>query len=189
MLSSSKETGVHFVRHGFRVWFLAFLTAGLMTGCALSPENNQSESQQDGASKAPSADALSDTDLCACDSPIATDHFDAALQQLAVGDYEAARESLTQHGASGLDQASQESNVGLDLIDAIAAQNLEPNSDEADPVSARGSALRLLLALIVDLQNQIAEAEADNAQMRVELEKREEALKRLRELTLGQPES
>jgi hypothetical protein len=48
--------------------------------------------------------------------------------------------------------------VGLDLIDAIAAQNLEPNSDEADPVSARGSALRLLLALIVDLQNQIAEA-------------------------------
>ena len=177
------------MRHGFRVWFLAFLTTGLMTGCALSPENSQSESQQDGASKTSSADALSDTDLCACDSPIAADHFDSALQQLAVGDYEAARESLILHGASGLDQASQESNVGLDLIDAIVAQNLEPNSDEADPVSARGSALRLLLALIADLQNQIAEAQADNAQMRIELDKREEALKRLRELTLGQPES
>jgi len=177
------------VRHEFRVWVLAFITGGLMTGCALPPDNTRSESQQEASSKASSAEALSDAALCACDSPIATDHFDAALQQLGAGDYEAARESLTQHGASGLDQASQESNAGLDLIDAIIAQDLQPNSDETDLVSARGSALRLLLALIADLQNQIAEAQADNAQMKVELEKRDEALKRLRELTLGQPES
>ena len=189
MLSSSKETGVHYVRRGFRVWVLGFLTAGFMTGCALAPEDNQSGSQQEPTAETSSSEALSDGALCACDSPTATDHFDAALEQLAVGDYEAARVSLTQHGASGLDQAAQESNVGLDLIDAIAAQNLEPNGAEADPISARGSALRLLLALIVDLQNQVARAQADNTQMKVELEKREEALKRLRELTLGQPES
>jgi hypothetical protein len=49
--------------------------------------------------------------------------------------------------------------------------------------------LRLLLALIADLQDQIAQAQADNAQLSVELDKREDALKRLRELTLGQPEA
>jgi hypothetical protein len=44
------------------------------------------------------------------------------------------------------------------------------------------------LALITDLQDQIADAQAENALQAVELEKREDALKRLRELTLGQPE-
>ena len=49
--------------------------------------------------------------------------------------------------------------------------------------------MRMLLALIDELQDEIAALQANNAELAVELEKREEALKRLRELTLGQPES
>ena len=189
VLSSLKEREVHYVRRGLRVWILGFLTAGFLSGCAVSPESNQGTPQEEAAAKTPSAGAPSDDALCACDAVGAVDHFDAALQQLASGDYEAARASLAQHGTSGLDEAAQESIAGLDLINALAAQNPEPDGAEATPVSARGSVLRLLLALIADLQGQLANAQAENALIAVELEKREEALKRLRELTLGQPEA
>ena len=47
----------------------------------------------------------------------------------------------------------------------------------------------LVLALIAGLQQQVAELSAENTALAVDLEKREEALKRLRELTLGQLEA
>ena len=176
------------MRRGFRVWVLGFFAAGLLTGCVLSPESNQSEPHQDASSKEENAEAVPADAMCACDASALANHFDAALQKLAVGDYEAARTSLGQHAVSGLNQAEQEASAGLDLIEAISAQNLEPDSAAASSEGARGSVLRLLLALIADLQDQIADAQAENALQAVELEKREDALKRLRELTLGQPE-
>lgn len=177
------------MRCEFRFWFLSVMTAGLLTGCALPPQGDQSQPQQGISSTEQSAEALSDEELCACDPPGATNHFATSLQKLAVGDYDAARASLAQHAVSGTGQAQQEASAGLDLIDAIAAHNLQLDGAAATPEGARGSVLRLLLALIADLQGQIAKAEAENASLAAELEKREEALKRLRELTLGQPES
>jgi len=47
----------------------------------------------------------------------------------------------------------------------------------------------LVLVLIAGLEQQIADLSAENAALSADLEKREEALKRLRELTLGQPEA
>jgi len=47
----------------------------------------------------------------------------------------------------------------------------------------------LVLTLVDRLENNIATLGAENAQLAADLEKREEALKRLRELTLGQPEA
>ena len=135
------------MRRGFRVWVLGFFSAGLLTGCVLSPESNQSEPHQDASSKEENAEAVP---------------ADA--------------------------MRAREASAGLDLIEAISAQNLEPDSAAASSEGARGSVLRLLLALIEGLQDQIADAQAENALQAVELEKREDALKRLRELTLGQPE-
>ena len=47
----------------------------------------------------------------------------------------------------------------------------------------------LVLVMIAGLEQQISDLSAENAALAVDLEKREEALKRLRELTLGQPEA
>jgi hypothetical protein len=189
MLSSSKETGVYTVRREFRVWLVGVVAVGFLTGCALSPLEGQERTQQDDSLKEQSADALSDNAACVCDPPDAGNHFDAAMQMLALGDFDGARTSMAQHADSGSDQAAQEAAAGLDLIEAIAAQGIGLDATGASPESARGSVLRLLLALIADLQDQIAQAQADNAQLSVELDKREDALKRLRELTLGQPEA
>jgi len=189
MLSSSKETGVYTVRREFRVWLVGVVTVGLLSGCALSPQGTQEGTQQDDSLQEQSADAPSDNAVCGCDPPDAGIHFDAAMQMLAMGQFDAARTSMAQHADSGSDQAAQEASAGLDLIEAIAAQDIEPEATGGPPENARGSVLRLLLALIADLQDQIAQAQADNAQLSVELEKREDALKRLRELTLGQPEA
>jgi hypothetical protein len=46
----------------------------------------------------------------------------------------------------------------------------------------------MVLSLIADLQGQVAELDDQNAALTADLAKQEEALKRLRELTLGQPE-
>lgn len=188
MLSSVKETEVHAVGCDFRVRVFTMLLAGIMTGCALSPQDSSDSSSPDTTPSDQVAATTSQT-LCACERLGAADHFDAALHQLAAGDYEAARASLARHAASGAEQAKQEASAGLDLIEAIATQNLEPEAIEASPEGARASVLRMLLALVGDLQDQIADERAENEQLSAELDKREEALKRLRELTLGQPES
>ena len=53
----------------------------------------------------------------------------------------------------------------------------------------RAVLINLVLALIDRLEGNIASLGARNAELAADLEKREEALKRLRELTLGQPEA
>ena len=59
----------------------------------------------------------------------------------------------------------------------------------ADEVTDRSVLIDLVLVLIAGLEQQIADLSAENAVLSADLEKREEALKRLRELTLGQPEA
>jgi hypothetical protein len=55
--------------------------------------------------------------------------------------------------------------------------------------SDRSVLIDLVLVLIAGLEQQIVNLGAENAALSADLEKREEALKRLRELTLGQPEA
>ena len=59
----------------------------------------------------------------------------------------------------------------------------------ADEVTNRAMLIDLVLVMIAGLEQQISDLSAENAALAVDLEKREEALKRLRELTLGQPEA
>ena len=58
-----------------------------------------------------------------------------------------------------------------------------------DEVNDRAMLIDLVMVLIAKLEQKAAELSAENAALAVDLEKREEALKRLRELTLGQPEA
>ena len=57
------------------------------------------------------------------------------------------------------------------------------------PGGDRAALIQLVVTLVDRLESNIATLGAQNAELAADLEKREEALKRLRELTLGQPEA
>ena len=83
--------------------------------------------------------------------------------------------------------------VGREL-GGITAPELIEYPIEGDPSTAgevtdRSVLIDLVLVLIAGLEQQIADLSTENAALSADLEKREEALKRLRELTLGQPEA
>jgi len=111
------------------------------------------------------------------------------LQALSQGDYVAAGERFQEHALSGGEQAPKEAAVGQALIDTLSVYSIEGGSSTAGVASDRAVLIDLVLVLIAGLEQQIANLGAENAALSADLEKREEALKRLRELTLGQPEA
>ena len=84
-------------------------------------------------------------------------------------------------------QNLSEATAGLALADTLA-QNDAEGATSADSESDRAALIQMVLSLIADLQGQVAELDDQNAALTADLAKQEEALKRLRELTLGQPE-
>ena len=111
------------------------------------------------------------------------------LQALSRGDYAAAGQHFEEHAHSDVEQAPKEAAAGQALADTLSQYPIKEDSSIADEVTDRAMLIDLVLALIAGLQQQIAELSAENTILAVDLEKREEALKRLRELTLGQPEA
>ncbi len=110
------------------------------------------------------------------------------LQALSQGDYLAAGERFQKHALSGGEQAPKEAAAGQALIDTLSEHSIERESAVGE-VSDRAVLIDLVLVLIAGLEQQIANLGAENATLVADLDKREEALKRLRELTLGQPEA
>ena len=111
------------------------------------------------------------------------------LQALSQGDYVAAGERFQEHARSGAEQAPKEAAVGQALIGTLSEYSIEGGPSAAGAASDRAVLIDLVLVLIAGLEQQIADLGAENAVLSADLEKREEALKRLRELTLGQPEA
>ncbi len=111
------------------------------------------------------------------------------LQALSQGDYAAAREHFEEHAASGGEQASKEAAAGQALVDTLSNYPVEGDPSSADKVTDRSVLIDLVLVLIAGLEQQVADLSTENAALSADLDKREEALKRLRELTLGQPEA
>ena len=112
-----------------------------------------------------------------------------ALQALSQGDYAAAGEYFEEHALSGGEQAPREAAAGQALLDILPEYPTEANSPTEEEDTDRAMLIDLVLGLIAGLEQQILDLSAENAALGVDLEKREEALKRLRELTLGQPEA
>jgi len=111
------------------------------------------------------------------------------LQALSQGDYAAAGQHFEEHAHGGGEQAPREAAAGQALADTLYEYLIVEDSSTADEVTDRATLIDLLLGLIAGLEQKVAELSAENAALAVDLEKREEALKRLRELTLGQPEA
>lgn len=127
--------------------------------------------------------------VCACTERSREDQFNVALQALVRGEYEAARSALSGHAESGDAMAMIEADAGQDLTDMLVRYMGDALPADASEGSDRAVLINLVLSLIDRLETNVATLSAQNAELEGDLEKREEALKRLRELTLGQPEA
>ena len=176
------------MRDWTRLSFIILLPALIgLSGCATLPDADgdvaggsvsvmsQSESVSDG--------------LCECPANPQVDEFNAALQALAHGDLEAAAAALSRHADLGGERYHSEARSGRELADLLARYPADGGTIASLPGSDRAALIQLVLILVDRLESNIATLGAENAQLAADLEKREEALKRLRELTLRQPEA
>ena len=171
-----------------RLVHLLFLSALLLlSGCSLQPSDSASGGDQSGSDE--SATGEPEASVCECPSDSPSDDFMLGLQALSEGDYAAAGQHFEKHALSGGERAPREAAAGQALADTLSQYPIEEDSSTADEVTDRAMLIDVVLALIAGLQQQVAELSAENTALAVDLEKREEALKRLRELTLGQLEA
>lgn len=172
-----------------RLVYLLFLSALLLlSSCALQPSDSASgNAEQSGSDQSPASER--ETGVCQCSGDSPSDLFMLGLQALSQGDYVAAGERFQEHALSGGEQAPREAAAGQALIETLSEHSIEGGPSAVGEVSDRAVLIDLVLVLIAGLEQQIANLGAENATLVADLDKREEALKRLRELTLGQPEA
>jgi len=188
MLCSVKPHGVSSVHNSpaFGVIFFSF-SLSILTGCAMQTGEQKSPSLS--GDPAPTQSAAELTGVCDCHERSREDQFNVALQALVRGEYGAARSALAGHAAGGEAMALIEANAGQDLTDILVRYMGDALPADASEGTERAVLINLVLSLIGRLETNIATLGAQNAELAADLEKREEALKRLRELTLGQPEA
>ena len=188
VLCSFKPIGARTVVKHQRLVHLLFLSALLLlASCAgLPPDSASGSTEQSGSDQSSASER--DPGVCQCPGESPSDLFMLGLQALSQGDYVAAGERFEEHALSGGEQAPKEAAAGQALIDTLSEHSIERESAVGE-VSDRAVLIDLVLVLIAGLEQQIANLGAENAALSADLEKREEALKRLRELTLGQPEA
>jgi len=176
------------VRDCPRLSVIILLTALMgLCGCATPPDADGDVTGGPGNVLSPSESASDG--LCECPENPQVDDFNAALQALAQGDFEAAAAALSRHADLGGGRNRSEARAGRELADLLARYPADGGTIASLPGSDRAALIQLVLTLVDRLETKIATLGAQNAQLAADLEKREEALKRLRELTLGQREA
>ncbi len=171
-----------------RLVHLLFLSAlFVLSGCSLQPTDAASGHDQSGSGQSTVNDL--ETSECQCRSDSPTDDFMLGLRALSRGDYATAGQHFEEHAHSDVEQAPKEAAAGQALANTLSQYPVGEDPSTADEVTNRAMLIDLVLVMIAGLEQQISDLSAENAALAVDLEKREEALKRLRELTLGQPEA
>lgn len=129
---------------------------------------------------------------CDCDVAVAAapeNYFDRGVRALAARDYARALVYFQRHRDSAEDQAVREAEVGMAFVALLDSDNgVSIATSGASGIDERAEVMTLALAAIRALEGQLATLQHLNDVLSSDLAKREEALKRLRDLTLGQPE-
>jgi hypothetical protein len=126
--------------------------------------------------------------VCDCPSTTVFDVYDEGVRALAAGEYEAARAAFAAYAASGEEGAVAEAATATDLSNRLEQNRSVPLAITNDDQRSRAIITERVLDLLVQLEAELNAMSESNQNLSVELAKREDALKRLRELTLGQPE-
>ena len=175
------------VKHQRLVHFFFLSALLVLSGCSVQPSVIASgSSDQSGSDQSVTSEVEASACQCPGDSP--SDDFMLGLQALSQGDYAAAGQHFEEHAYGGGEQAPREAAAGQALADTLSEYSIGEDSSTADEVTDRAMLIDLVLVVIAGLEQKVVELGAENAALAVDLEKREEALKRLRELTLSQPE-
>ena len=176
------------VKHQRLVHFFFLSALVVLSGCSVQPSDIASgSSDQSGSDQSVTSEVELSACQCPGDSP--SDDFMLGLQALSQGDYAAAGQHFEEHAHGGGEQAPREAAAGQALADTLYKYLIGEDSSTADEVNDRAMLIDLVLVLIAGLEQQVVDLSAENAALSADLAKREEALKRLRELTLGQPEA
>ena len=189
VLSSVKPWGFGTVHHRLPIGTILLTVATLLLGgCGLAPVTGAGsvEPVEASASQGDGESAMSGT--CDCPSDVVFDAYDEGVRALAAGQYEAARAAFAAYAATGGEEVAAEVMTASDLSHRLEESQAVPLVIQNDDQRSRVTITEMALELIVQLEAQLNATSESNQTLSAELAKREDALKRLRELTLGQPE-
>ena len=125
---------------------------------------------------------------CDCEALLVAEenYFDRGVRALAARDYEQAAAYFERHRETGGTEAQREADVGIAFVTLMTEASISDGESGASGVDERAEVMILALAAVQTLEGRIEALDALNKAISEDLEKREEALKRLRDLTLGQ---
>lgn len=167
------------------------LLASLVTvGCASQSEPTPAPAREISPQVTLNLPEPSTTERCDCDALAASreNYFDRGVRALAARDYDQARIYFERHRESGGSEVQREADVGIAFV-TLMSDAVKPADDAGSlGVDERAEVMILALAAVQTLEGRIEALNTLNEALSKDLEKREEALKRLRDLTLGQQE-
>ena len=183
-----KSWGFVTVHHRLPIGTILLTAAVLLLGgCGLAPMTGAggAESAEPSASQGDGETLMSGT--CDCPSDVLFDAYDDGVRALAAGQHEAARSAFAAYAASGGEGVAAEATTATDLSHRLEQRQSPPLVIQNDGQRSRVT-ITEVLELIIQLEAELNAMSESNQTLSAELAKREDALKRLRELTLGQPE-
>ena len=189
VLSSDKSWGFGTVRQRSSIGTILFTVALLLLGgCGLVPVEGSGSADPIEANPSPGDDETAMPGVCDCPSDVVVDAYDEGVRALAAGQYEAARAAFAAYAASGDERVAAEAATATDLSHRLEQNRSAPWVSTNDDQQSRVTLTEMMLELMTQLEAELNAVSESNQTLSAELAKREDALKRLRELTLGQPE-
>ncbi len=166
---------------------LAIAAAILLAGCA-TPEPQTAAPEPEVAEVELNLPEPVDETSCDCDAVVEVqeNYFDRGVRALAARDYEQAGIYFERHRDSEGSEAQREADVGIAFVTLMSEASIATSESGSSGVDERAEVMILALAAVQTLEGRIEALDALNKAISEDLEKREEALKRLRDLTLGQ---
>ncbi len=173
--------------------WLPALTVALLVGCASQPEPEPRPVVEVLPPQPLSLPASTEQVApCNCQEIAAqnVNDFDLGVRALAARDYRAAQVLFERHRRSGTQEAQREADVGIAFVTLMTSAQVAQDQagSNGNAVDERAAVMVLALAAVETLERRIDTLDALNEVLSKDLRKREDALKRLRDLTLGQQE-
>ena len=177
------------MHHRLSIGTILFTAAVLLLGgCGLAPVTDSDSAELAQASASQSDGEAEILATCDCPSDVVFDAYDEGVRALAASQYEAARAAFAAYAAAGGETVAAEAKTASDLSHRLEQRQSAPLVITGDDQRSRVTITEMVLELIVQLEAELNVMSESNQTLSAELAKREDALKRLRELTLGQPE-
>jgi hypothetical protein len=162
-------------------------TTLLVLGCATPETETPQQEAPVSAAALNIPDPLSN-DGCDCEEVVVVEenYFDRGVRALAARDYDQAATYFERHRDTEGSEAQREADVGIAFVTLMSEASIAADDSTASGIDERAEVMILALAAVQILEGRLEALDALNKAISEDLEKREEALKRLRDLTLGQ---